>query len=429
MKVLVVGGGGREHAIVQSVRRSRHTPEVLCAPGNGGTAAIAENVDVAADDLDGLVSLARDRQIDLTIVGPEAPLCAGIVDRFEDASLRAFGPNAAAARLEGDKAYTKQLLNESGIPTAFGKHFERFEDAKAFIASRDSAVVVKAAGLAAGKGVSVCDEPSDAILVAEKMMVDGLFGDAGRHVVIEEKLTGQELSVHAIFDGSNICILATSQDHKCVGEGDTGPNTGGMGAYSPAPVATDSVMRVIETDVLVPVAAALRRRDIDYRGVLYCGIMVTPGGPKVLEFNCRFGDPETQVILPRLRTDFVDLANACIDGTLDRIDLSWDPRVAVCVVIASRGYPSKYSTGLTITGATDDYGSDVSVFHAGTKLIDTHLITSGGRVIGVTAMGDDVRQARDLAYGVVDRIEFDGAFSRRDIAHRALREAAGPLQA
>lgn len=427
MKVLVVGGGGREHAIADKVRRSRHAPEVLCAPGNGGTASFAENVKVVPDDINGLTALARDRNVDLTIVGPEAPLCAGIVDAFEDAGLRIFGPCAEAARLEGDKVYCKKLLVESGVPTAMGKCFTRYAAAKAYIATRDTPQVVKAAGLAAGKGVTVCDDPADTLIEAEKMLVYGKFGDAGRSIVVEEKLDGEELSVHALVDGRTICVLESSQDHKRVGDGDTGPNTGGMGAYSPAPVATEAVMDAIVAQVIVPTVDALRRRNVVYRGVLYCGLMMTPAGPKVLEYNCRFGDPETQVLIARLRSDLIDLANACIDGVLDDCPLEWDPRAAVCVVAASAGYPGSYETGQPITGIEQAEALDgVTVYHAGTRVSGEGVATSGGRVLGVTALGDDIAIARDRAYSGVDRLSYDGLFCRRDIADRALnRSAAG----
>lgn len=423
MKVLIVGGGGREHAIAENVRRSGHGPNILCAPGNAGTRAFAENIPIAAESIDELLVLAKEREIDLTIVGPEAPLCAGIVDEFQAAGLRIFGPTAEAARIEGDKAYAKELLVEASIPTARGKCFTRFEDAHTYIATRDSPQVVKAAGLAAGKGVVVCDDPADALVEAERMMVDKKFGDAGLTIVVEEKLVGQELSVHAIVDGRNIHILATSQDHKPIGDGDTGPNTGGMGAYSPAPIATADVLRAVESQVIVPIIDTLRRRGVTYRGVLYCGLMVTAAGPKVLEFNCRFGDPEAQVIFARLKTDFLDVANACIDGKLDEVTLDWDPRPAVCVVMTSGGYPGAFKKGKPISGL-EEAGtmSAVTVHHAGTAALARQVVTSGGRVLGCTALGDTIRSARDRAYEAVAKIDFEGAYIRRDIAHRALTD-------
>ena len=424
MNVLIVGGGGREHAIAENVRRSRHRPHVVCAPGNAGTAAFAENVSIASERVDELLALAKEKSIDLTIVGPEAPLCAGIVDRFQSAGLRIFGPTAEAARIEGDKAHAKRLLAEACIPTARGRSFRRFSDARTYIATRDTPQVVKAAGLASGKGVVVCEDPSDALLEAERMMVDRKFGEAGLTIVVEEKLIGQELSVHAIVDGRNIHILATSQDHKAVGDGDTGPNTGGMGAYSPAPVATPDVVRAVESQIIVPIIDTLRRRGVRYQGVLYCGLMVTAGGPKVLEFNCRFGDPETQVIFARLKSDFVDVANACIDGKLDEVSLDWDPRPAVCVVMASQGYPGDYETGKPISGL-EAAGAmrEVTVYHAGTAIVDGQVVTQGGRVLGCTALGDRIRSARDRAYEAAASIHFEGAHMRSDIAYRALTDA------
>ncbi|MEE9293634.1 MAG: phosphoribosylamine--glycine ligase [Phycisphaerae bacterium] len=417
MKVLIVGSGGREHALADKVRWSRHQPDVLCAPGNAGTRALARNMPVAADDVDGLTALARDEKVDLTIVGPEAPLCRGIVDRFQAAGLRIFGPTADAARIEGDKAYAKKLLRESRIPTAAGRSFTRYRDARAYIATRDTPQVVKAAGLAAGKGVVVCDDPADALIEAERMLVDGVFGDAGRCIVVEEKLIGRELSVHALVDGRNIYVLDSSQDHKRLVQGDTGPNTGGMGAYSPAPMATPAVMSVVESDIIVPIIDTLRRHHIIYKGVLYCGLMLTPAGPKVLEFNCRFGDPEAQVLLPRLKADLLDLANACIDGTLDQCEIEWDARPAVCVVAASEGYPGHYEKGKAIRGLTEAAAlPDVSIYHAGTTAAADGIITDGGRVLGVTALGDALPDAHHRAYEAIGKIAFDGIYYREDIA-------------
>ncbi len=421
MKVLIVGGGGREHALVKAVARSAHHPEILCAPGNGGTEMLAENVAVAAEDVEGLCKLARDRAIDLTVVGPEVPLCAGIVDRFEASGLRIFGPSRSAARLEGDKAYAKKLLAEARIPTAIGRSFDRYEYAREYIATRDSAQVVKAAGLAAGKGVVVCDDPSDALIEAERMMVEGKFGEAGRCIVVEEKLEGEELSIHAIIDGRSVYVLDASQDHKRLWDGDTGSNTGGMGAYSPAPRADAAVMSMVESEVLVPILDCLHRHDVDYRGVLYCGLMITHAGPKVLEFNCRFGDPESQVLLPRLKTDFVDIAQACIDGKLDGCEIEWDPRPAVCVVLASGGYPGTCEVGKPIEGIIEAGAlENVTIQHAGTLREHDGWVTDGGRVLSVTALGDTLAQAHDRAYEAVKLISFEGMQYRTDIAHRAL---------
>jgi len=421
MKVLIVGGGGREHALALRAAQSPRVSAVLCAPGNAGTAALGDNVPVPAENIDGLLALVRERGVDLTLVGPEAPLCAGIVDRFREAGHRIFGPTAAAARIEGDKAYAKELMRAARIPTAEARIFRRFADARNYALTRDCSLVVKAAGLAAGKGVIVCDEPAQAVLTLEKIMLERIFGDAGDTVVVEEQLEGPELSVLALVDGTTIYVLESSQDHKRVGDGDTGPNTGGMGAYSPAPVATDAVMAQIERDVLVPIVDVLNRDRCPYQGVLYAGLMLTPAGPKVLEFNCRFGDPEAQAVLPRLQTDLIETVEAVVDGRLDQIELRWDPRPAVCVVVASGGYPGGYERGKVIEGLGEASAlPDVTVFHAGTRLVDRTIITDGGRVLGVTALGDDIASARARAYEAVDRIRFEGAFCRHDIASRAL---------
>ncbi|MBN1513024.1 MAG: phosphoribosylamine--glycine ligase [Phycisphaerae bacterium] len=421
MKVLLVGGGGREHALAVKVAASARVSALICAPGNAGTALLGENVPVAAEDINGLLALARERQVDLTIVGPEAPLCAGIVDRFEQAGLRIFGPTAAAARIEGDKAYAKDLMRAAGVPTASARIFHRFRDAREYTLTRDCALVVKAAGLAAGKGVIVCDEPAQAVLALERIMEDRIFGDAGDTVLVEERLEGPELSVLALVDGRTIYVLDSAQDHKPIGEGDTGPNTGGMGAYSPTAIAGDKVMNVIQGDVLVPMIDVLQRDGNPYRGVLYAGLMLTPAGPKVLEFNCRFGDPETQAILPRLQSDLIEAMEAVLDGRLDEIELRWDPRPAVCVVMAAGGYPGSYEKGKVITGLAEAGAlPDVTVFHAGTKTVGDQIVTAGGRVLGVTALGETVRAARDRAYEAVDRIRFEDAYCRRDIALRAV---------
>ncbi|MCH7813496.1 MAG: phosphoribosylamine--glycine ligase [Planctomycetes bacterium] len=417
MRILVVGGGGREHVLADRLAASARVEEVLCAPGNAGTAAVAQNVHLAVDDHDALVQLARERRVDLTVVGPEAPLCAGLVDRFEAADLTILGPTAAAARIEGDKAYAKRLMHRCLVPTADGRIFDRFEAAKTYVATRDTPQVVKAAGLAAGKGVVVCDDPADAILALEEIMVDERFGAAGRTVLIEEKLKGPELSILALVDGHTIYVLESAQDYKRVGEGDTGPNTGGMGAISPAPTVPEEIFERIEREILVPIVDGLRSDGAPYRGVLYAGLMLTPAGPKVLEFNCRFGDPEAQAVLVRLQTDLADVLEATATGRLDQIQLHWDPRPAVCVVQACGGYPGQYQTGSTITGLDDAAAlKDVAVFHAGTVTRGNVTVTAGGRVLGVTALGETVDQARARAYEGIDKISFAGAFCRRDIA-------------
>ena len=424
MKLLVLGGGGREHALNWKLAQSDRVSKIYCTPGNDGTDQLAENVAIAPNELDRLVDLARQQQIDLTVVGPEAPLAIGIVDRFQAEGLRIFGPTAQAARIEADKAYAKQLMREQAVPTAEARIFTEYQAARAYVASRDQAVVIKAAGLAEGKGVIVCDDPSDGLLALERVMKDRAFGDAGDTVVVEEKLTGQELSILAIVDGRSLYVLEASQDHKPVGDGDTGPNTGGMGAYTPVPIVTDAMMAQIEREILVPVVDGLTRRDVLYRGVLYAGLMLTTAGPKVLEFNCRFGDPEAQPILMRLRGDLVEVIEHAMAGTLDQIELDYDRRPAVCVVMASGGYPGKYEKGKVIEGLDRVAElSDVVAFHAGTARRDGQVVTNGGRVLGVTALGIDLADAQRRAYEAVDMIHFDGAYCRRDIAGKAL---AGP---
>lgn len=445
MKVLVIGGGGREHALCWKLARSPRRPKVYCAPGNAGTAAVAENISCASDDAAGLLAFAQAEHIDLTVVGPEGPLCAGIVDRFTGAGLRIFGPTAAAARLEGDKVYAKKLMREAGVPTAEARVFEPTvqelaqarESGKAFdgepapkvetgydmahhyVSTREEGVVVKAAGLAKGKGVFVHQDPSEALLTLERLMLKGELGEAGRRVVIEEILTGPEVSLLALVDGHSIYVLESAADHKRLGDGDTGPNTGGMGAYSPSGLLSPADLRTVERDVFVTIVDALRREGVEYRGVLYAGLILTAGGPKVLEFNCRFGDPEAQPILMRLESDLIEALDATIDGRLDQIELRWDPRAALCVVMASAGYPGPYETGRPITGIETASALDaVEVFHAGTRHTEAGIVTSGGRVLGVTALGDSLVQARERAYEGIRHITFEGASVREDIGLR-----------
>lgn len=423
MNVIVVGGGGREHAIIWAVAQSSLQPDIFALPGNGGTAQLATNVNIPVDDLDAIVTFAKEKSADLVIVGPEAPLCAGLVDRLEDAGITAFGPSRSAALIEGDKAFAKSIMRTAGIPTAEARVFRDYELAKGYVASRESGLVVKASGLAAGKGVTVCSEPSEALLALESIMLDKQFGQAGDTVIVEEKLTGEELSVLALVDGQTIHVLETAQDHKAVGEGDTGPNTGGMGAYSPAPIATEDVMRQVEKDVLVPLVDAMRNESRPYRGVLYAGLMLTPAGPKVLEFNCRFGDPEAQAILMRLEGDLLEILLACAQGRLADVSFGWSEKSSICVVMCAEGYPGSYRKGLSIQGldnVRDGFAGDVVVFHAGTMQDGPGVVSSGGRVLGVTALGTDLKQAAARAYEAVDMIHFDGAFVRRDIGHRAM---------
>jgi phosphoribosylamine--glycine ligase len=422
MNVLLVGSGGREHAIAWKLRQSKDLGKLYIAPGNAGTAQCGTNVPIQDADVQGLVDFAKKTDIGLVIVGPEDPLSLGLVDALEQAGIKAFGPSAGAAQLEADKAFSKQMMRSCSIPTAEARIFDRFSDAKAYIASRDEPVVVKATGLAKGKGVFVCDEPSDAILAAEKIMVNKVFGSAGDRVVVEEKLLGEEASILSFVDSRTIYVMESSQDHKPIGDGDTGPNTGGMGAYSPAPVVSDAIMTKITREVLVPIVDGMNRNGTPYKGVLYAGLMITPGGPRVLEFNCRFGDPETQAILPRLKSDLLEVFLAVCNGRLDEVSLEWDPRPSVCVVMASGGYPGPYSKGKIITGLHEAAQiKDVMVFHAGTTTCNDNVLTSGGRVLGVTAMGQDIRQAKTNAYQAVERIRFEGACYRHDIADKAIR--------
>jgi phosphoribosylamine--glycine ligase len=404
--------------IAQSPRLTR----LYCAPGNPGTTALAENVDIKPDNVAGLVKFAREQRIDLVIVGPEDPLVLGLVDELARVGIRAFGPEQGAARLEGDKAFAKELMRHRSVPTADARIFTKYKDARTYIASRDHPVVLKAAGLAKGKGVIVCDDPADGLIAIERIMVQREFGPAGDVVVVEEKLVGPELSLLAFVDRDHIYVMESAQDHKPIGDGDTGPNTGGMGAYSPTTLLDDALIHQIESEILVPIIDSMRTQGITYRGILYAGLMLTTAGPKVLEFNCRFGDPETQPLLMRLRSDLLDVCEAVVDDRLDQITLDWDPRAAVCVVMASGGYPGNYEPGKTITGIeAADAMADVKVFHAGTRKSGNSLVTAGGRVLGVTALGDTIAAAQKRAYEACAKISFDGAFYRHDIASKAIK--------
>jgi len=421
MKVLLVGSGGREHAIAWKLTQSKLLKKLYIAPGNPGAGAYGDNVNIADDDIKDLIKFARDQKIDLVVVGPEDPLAGGLVDAVNAVGIKAFGPSQAAAALEADKAFAKKIMHANAIPTAEARIFDDFKDAKSYIASRDSALVVKAAGLAKGKGVFVCDDPADALLAAEQIMNQKIFGDAGSQIVVEEKLVGQEASILAFVDSRNIYVMESSQDHKPIGDGDTGPNTGGMGAYSPAPIVTDKLMSQIEREVLVPTVDGMNRSDKPYRGILYAGLMITAGGPKVLEFNVRFGDPETQPILMRLKSDLLEVMLAVCEGKLDKVTLRWDQRPAVCVVMASGGYPGSYEKGKVISGIDKaEQSENVKVFQAGTKEADDQLVTSGGRVLGVTALGDTIAAAQKKAYEAVKCIEYEGAYYRKDIAAKAI---------
>ncbi len=424
MKVLVVGGGGREHALVWKIAQSPLVSKVYSAPGNAGIAEEAETVDIAAGDIVSLLGFAKDSGIDLTVVGPEVPLVAGIVDKFQEEGLKIFGPKQHAANLEGSKAYSKMLMKSAGIPTARFKILSDLSAAKDYAEATGAPIVIKASGLAAGKGVYVCKSVEEAHKAIDAVMKERIFGTAGDSIIIEECLKGEEASILAFVDGHAIFTLESSQDHKRAFDGDQGPNTGGMGAYSPAPVISDRIMRQVERDILIPVTYASNRNGCPYRGILYAGLMITQEGPSVLEFNVRFGDPETQPILMRMKSDIVEPILAVIDGSLADVAIKWDDRPAVCVVMASGGYPGKYEKGKEITGIKEAEAlGDVKVFHAGTALAGGRLVTNGGRVLGVTALGDTIAAAKQRAYEAVERIHFDGAHFRSDIADRAIKHA------
>ena len=433
VKVLVIGKGGREHALVWKLARSTRVSAVYCAPGNAGTATEAKNVPIDPSDpsdirFQRLTEFARKEKIDLTVVGPEEPLVRGIVDAFEGQGLRIFGPSKAAAQLEGSKVFAKELMRHAGVPTAAFCVCPSADSAERYLTDREEApVVVKADGLAAGKGAIVCEGRDQALDAVNRIMRKREFGAAGDRVVIEEKLEGEELSVLAITDSRSILMLEPAQDHKAAYDNDEGPNTGGMGAYSPVPSITPELMQQVETKILVPTIHAMKRRRMPFRGVLYAGIMLTSQGPKVLEFNVRAGDPETQPLLMRLQTDLVDIIEATLDAQLAALPpLEWDPRPSVCVVMASEGYPGAYMKGKAIHGLDDAaVVPDSKVFHAGTALRDGKVISDGGRVLGVTALGDSMIDAKRRAYDVVGKITFGGAWCRRDIGHRALGIPSG----
>jgi phosphoribosylamine--glycine ligase len=427
MRVLVIGNGGREHALAWKIGLSPRVKQVFVAPGNAGTALEAVNVDISATDVTGLVSFAKREKIDLTVVGPEASLAVGIVDALESEQLRVFGPTRAAAQLESSKAFCKNLLRQADVPTADFQVFREHDDAMLYNKGRYPGendrcpVVVKADGLAAGKGVIVCKRRNDALQAIDRIARQKEFGSAGCQMIIEDRLEGQEASILAITDGRTILPLPPAQDHKPAFDGDQGPNTGGMGAYCPTPMVDDSLLAWIEENVLVPTVHAMKRNRKPFQGVLYAGLMLTPTGTKVLEYNCRFGDPECQPLLMRLQSDLVDILEAVVDGNLDQIEMPvWDPRPAVCVVMASQGYPGDYTIGQPITGLDSVADSpDVKVFHAGTKLVDGQVVTAGGRVLGVTALGDNIPQAKLNAYTAVQKVRWTGSWCRKDISDKA----------
>lgn len=423
MKILVVGSGGREHALCWSIAASPLCDKLYCAPGNAGIAAEAECVAIGAEDVPALVNFAKEESIDFVVVGPEGPLCAGLVDRLDDAGIKAFGPSAAAARLEGSKGFMKDLCAKYDIPTAAYGRFTDAEAAKTYIREQGAPIVVKADGLAAGKGVTVAATVEEALAAVDDALLDGRFGSAGAEVVVEECLIGEEVSVFALCDGTSALTLASAQDHKAVFDGDTGPNTGGMGAYSPAPVMTEALAEIVDTSIIAPTLEAMAAEGCPYSGVLYAGIMVTESGPKLLEYNVRFGDPECQVLMTRMMSDLLPALVASADGVLDTFDLRWYDETALTVVMASQGYPGDYEKGSEIKGIDAAMTADerVMVFHAGTSLDPTgKLLATGGRVLNVTARGATVKEAQSRAYAAVEQIDWPGGFCRRDIGWRAV---------
>ncbi|MFC1767769.1 phosphoribosylamine--glycine ligase [Candidatus Margulisiibacteriota bacterium] len=421
MKVLVVGSGGREHTLVWKISQSLKVKEVYCVPGNAGISELAECVDIKADDIPALKNFALKNKIDLTIVGPEIPLVAGLVDEFNNAGLNVFGPTKKAAQLEGSKLFAKKIMEKYGVPTGKAKEFTDEGKAVKYLQGFDGAVVVKADGLAAGKGVIICKDHEEAEEAVHQMLGEKMFGEASSKIIIEEYLEGEEASILAFSDGDNFAVMDSSQDHKRVSDNDMGPNTGGMGAYSPAPIMTSKLMKEVEGKVFKRMIDGMKKEGIPFVGILYAGLMINKNKIKVLEFNVRFGDPETQALLPRLKTDLIEVIEAANKKQLNKIKLEWDKRPAVCVVMASGGYPGKYEKGKVITGLDDVKGlKDVVVFHAGTSLKDGKIITSGGRVLGVTALADSVGSAIAHSYGAVRMIKFDKAHYRSDIGKKAL---------
>ena len=438
MNILVIGSGGREHALGWKLKQSKQCGRLFFAPGNGGTATIGQNVPLRTDPVstktvDEIDYFCRQQTIGLVVIGPEDPLADGLADRLAATrssgttgkpDLAIFGPIQAAARLEADKAFAKKLMRSASIPTAEARVFSDADAALRFVLNHETPVVVKAAGLAKGKGVVVCDNQEQAAQAVRTIMSDHAFGAAGDTIVVEERLVGQELSVLALVDGRNIFVLDPAQDHKQIGEGDTGPNTGGMGAYSPTPLVNEQLIRQVEREIIVPIVDALRREGAVYQGVLYVGLMLTAGGPKVLEFNCRFGDPEAQTLLMRLKGDLVEIMLATTRGRLDEVDLSWDEQCCCCVVMTSGGYPGPYQKGKPIAGLDDaSQVEGVQIFHAGTRLSNDQVVTSGGRVLNICAMGHDLAQAQQRANAACEKIHFEGAYFRRDIGHRVMNPA------
>ena len=425
MNVLVIGAGGREHALCWKIKQSPKVKKLFCAPGNGGISRTGECVNIGVDDIDGLLKFALAKKIDLTVVEPEASLIKGIVDVFSQKGLKIFGPSQEAAQLEGSKAFAKEFMHRRSIPTALYKIFDNAAEANAFLAQAQFPMVVKADGIAAGKGVYVCGQLKEAQAAIDEIMVQKIFGDAGKRVVIEDCLQGQEASILAISDGKHFLVLPAAQDHKRIFDDDLGPNTGGMGSYCPAPIVTADVLNTVIARVIEPAIRGMYQENMPFKGVLYAGIMLTSSGPMVLEFNVRFGDPETQSILPRLKTDLVEVMLAACDGRLHELSVQWDPRSCVCVVMSAGGYPGQYKSGFQITGLDEVIDPDAVVFHAGTKNDGGQLVTSGGRVLGVTALGKGLEGAIAKAYDAVEKIKFEHCFFRRDIGQKALKAPLG----
>lgn len=421
MKVLVVGGGGREHALVRKIKESKKVDEIFCTPGNGGISYDAKCFDVAATDIDGVVNLAKEIKADLVVVAPDDPLVAGMVDALNEAGFKTFGPRANAAIIEGSKVFSKELMQKYNIPTAEYKVFDNAEEAIDYIKERNEfPTVIKADGLALGKGVIIPENLEDAIADVKEIMEDKIFGASGNNIVVEEFLTGPEVSVLAFTDGKCVKPMVSSMDHKRALDGDKGLNTGGMGTVSPNPYYTQEVAKECMDKIFMPTINAMNNEGRTFKGCLYFGLMITPKGPKVIEYNCRFGDPETQVVLPRLKTDIVDIFEAIDNETLSDLDVEWSDDACACVIMASGGYPKSYPKGIEITGLSNGQLDGVTVYHAGTKLQDNKLVTSGGRVLGVTALGDTLENALKKSYDAVEKIHFEGAHYRRDIGKRAL---------
>lgn len=421
MKVLVVGGGGREHALVRKIKESKKVDEIFCTPGNGGISYDAKCFDVAATDIDGVVNLAKEIKADLVVVAPDDPLVAGMVDALNEAGFKTFGPRANAAIIEGSKVFSKELMQKYNIPTAEYKVFDNAEEAIDYIKERNEfPTVIKADGLALGKGVIIPENLEDAIAGVKEIMEDKIFGASGNNIVVEEFLTGPEVSVLAFTDGKCVKPMVSSMDHKRALDGDKGLNTGGMGTVSPNPYYTQEVAKECMDKIFMPTINAMNNEGRTFKGCLYFGLMITPKGPKVIEYNCRFGDPETQVVLPRLKTDIVDIFEAIDNETLSDLDVEWSDDACACVIMASGGYPKSYPKGIEIAGLSNGQLDGVTVYHAGTKLQDNKLVTSGGRVLGVTALGDTLENALKKSYDAVEKIHFEGAHYRRDIGKRAL---------